>query len=137
WHFSTRTAWNRKVHTIANLVCHLLATGQRVLITSHTSRALKALLDRFKTDVSLKEIADLCVILLSDDINAMQALEDSVQGISDRYNNWDPERNQRKIDELERKLDEARRAEASTLTELRAIREAEVCCHPPQLGNYA
>ena len=53
-----------KSHTIANLVCHLLASGQRVLITSHTSRALKALLDRFRSDVSLAEIAALCVILL-------------------------------------------------------------------------
>ncbi len=66
-----------KSHTIANLVCHLLANGQRVLITSHTSRALKALLDRFRSDVSLADIADLCVILLGDDLDAIEALEDS------------------------------------------------------------
>ena len=126
-----------KSHTIANLVCHLLATGQRVLITSHASRALKALLDRFKTDVNLKEIADLCVILLNDDLDAMQGLEDSVQGISDRHNNWDSEKNERIIIDLERKLDEARRAEASSLTKLQAIREAETYIHPPQFGNYS
>jgi hypothetical protein len=32
-----------KSHTIANLVCHLLATGKRVLITAETGRALKVL----------------------------------------------------------------------------------------------
>ena len=32
-----------KSHTIANLICHLLATGQRVLITAKTPRALRVL----------------------------------------------------------------------------------------------
>ncbi|MCB1048683.1 MAG: AAA family ATPase, partial [Calditrichaeota bacterium] len=32
-----------KSHTIANLMCHLLATGKRVLITAETARALKVL----------------------------------------------------------------------------------------------
>ncbi len=36
-----------KSHTIANLVCHLLATGQRVLVTSHTARALRVLKNKF------------------------------------------------------------------------------------------
>jgi hypothetical protein len=30
-------------HTIANLICHLLATGKRLLVTSHTARALRVL----------------------------------------------------------------------------------------------
>ena len=33
-----------KSHTIANLVCHLLANGERVLVTSHTKRALSVFL---------------------------------------------------------------------------------------------
>ena len=32
-----------KSHTIVNLICHALATGQRVLVTSHAVRALKVL----------------------------------------------------------------------------------------------
>ena len=35
-----------KSHTIANLVCHLLATGNRVLVTSHAPRALRILKDK-------------------------------------------------------------------------------------------
>ena len=32
-----------KSHTIVNLICHALATGQRVLVTSHAVRALKVI----------------------------------------------------------------------------------------------
>lgn len=126
-----------KSHTIANLVCHLLATGQRVLITSHTSRALKALLDKFEQEIDLKEIAGLCVILLGDDLNALQSLEDSVRGITDQYKAWNPEKNRQRIRELEKKLDEARRSEASCLSELRSLREAETYQHPPRFGGYS
>lgn len=120
-----------KSHTIANLACHLLAKGQRVLITSHTARALKVLQDKFP-----KEIADLCVILLGDDLDAMRALEDSVQAITDRYNTWNEGKNRHLIAELEWRLDEARRAEASTSTDLRSIREADTYHHPLCFGTY-
>lgn len=120
-----------KSHTIANLVCHLLATGQRVLVTSHTARALKVLRNQFP-----RVIADLCVILLGDDLNALEALEDSVRGITNRYNSWDPARNRRLIADLEKKLDEARRGEASTLGKLRALREAETYRHSLSFGIY-
>jgi putative protein kinase ArgK-like GTPase of G3E family len=32
-----------KSHTIANLICHLLATGNKVLVTAQTKRALEVL----------------------------------------------------------------------------------------------
>jgi hypothetical protein len=48
-----------KSHTIANLICHLLATGKRVLITAETARALRVLKDKLP-----KEIHPLCVSLL-------------------------------------------------------------------------
>jgi hypothetical protein len=55
---------------------------------------------------------------------------------TEHYNAWDPEQNQRRIGQLEQQLDEARRAEASTLYQLRAIREAETYRHPRRFGNY-
>ena len=55
-----------KSHTIANLIAHLLATGQRVLVTSQTPRALRVLQEKLPN-----EIADLCVLLLGDDRAAM------------------------------------------------------------------
>lgn len=120
-----------KSQTITNLVCHLLATGQRVLVTSHTPRALKVLRDKFP-----KEIADLCVALLGDDRTALQYLEDSVQGITDRHNTWNSEINRQHIVELQNQLDEARRIEASNLNELRVIREAETYIHPIRFDTY-
>ena len=48
-----------KSHTIANLMCHLLATGKRVLITAETGRALQVLKDKLP-----KGIQPLCVSLL-------------------------------------------------------------------------
>ena len=48
-----------KSHTIANLICHLLATGKRVLITAETGRALQVLKDKLP-----REIQPLCVSLL-------------------------------------------------------------------------
>jgi superfamily II DNA or RNA helicase len=68
-----------KSHTIANLVCHLLATGKRVLVTSHTPRALRVLKKKIPD-----ELTSLCVILLGDDQDAMQSLEQSVEGITQR-----------------------------------------------------
>jgi hypothetical protein len=120
-----------KSHTIANLVCHLLAGGQRVLVTSHTARALKVLQDKFP-----KAVSALCVMLLGDDLKAMHALEDSVHGITERFNTWDAVRNQQLIGDLEKQLDETRKAEASTLGELRAVREAETFRHPLRFGTY-
>lgn len=67
-----------KSHTIVNLVCHLLATGQRVLVTSHTARALGVLKRYIQTHAP--EVAPLAVLLLGEGSDALQAMEDSVQG---------------------------------------------------------
>jgi hypothetical protein len=42
-----------KSHTIANLVCHLLASGKRVLVTSQTARALRVLKDKIPEEISV------------------------------------------------------------------------------------
>lgn len=120
-----------KSHTITNLVCHLLAQGKKVLVTSHTARALSVLRSKFPT-----EFRDLCVSLLGDDRFALQGLEDSVQGITSRYNHWNPRLNQQKVEALEKELDEARREEARKLHELRSIREKDTYVHPARFGNY-
>lgn len=120
-----------KSQTIANLMCHLLATGRRVLVTTRAPRALGVLREKFP-----KEIADLCVTLLGNDRTALQDLEDSVQGITDRYHTWNSETNRLHIAELQKQLDEVRRAEASIRNELRAIREAETYHHPLMFDTY-
>jgi hypothetical protein len=47
-----------KTHTIANLICALLANGQRILVTSQKDQALKVLRDQLPDAVR-----DLCVLM--------------------------------------------------------------------------
>ena len=112
-----------KSHTIVNLICHALATGQRVLVTSHAVRALKVL-QRMIHD-SAPDVAPLAVVLLGDDRHALLAMEKSVQGITTRHNTWTAAGSQTAISQLERDLDRQRRREAKVLADLRAIRERE------------
>lgn len=50
-----------KTHTIANLLGHFLSQGKRVLVTSHTTKALSVL-----KDLLPREIQPLCVTMLGD-----------------------------------------------------------------------
>ncbi len=126
-----------KSHTITNLVCHLLAMGKRVLITSHTQRALRVLLEKFECEDHLREIARLCVILLGDDLASRKALEDSVQSVLDHHNHWEGGASRQKVIKLERELDQRRKEEANALQSLRAIREAETYRHESLFGSYS
>ncbi|MFT4037013.1 MAG: AAA domain-containing protein, partial [Thermomicrobiales bacterium] len=120
-----------KSHTIANLVCHLLATGQRVLVTSHTPRALKVLRDKIPA-----EIRPLCVSLLGDDQVALKNLEDSVHSITDRYYRWNARQGQAEIARLTGDLDQARRSEAEILRKILGVRESETLAQPLPIAGY-
>ena len=121
-----------KSHTIVNLICHSLATGQRVLVTSHAVRALKVLQRMIRERVPA--LAPLSVVLLGDDRGALTAMEESVQGITTRQNTWDPETSKQAIARLEVDLDEGRRRQARILADLRAIRERETLRHEGRFG---
>lgn len=111
-----------KSHTIVNLVSHLLATNQRVLVTSHTARALKVLRDKFPA-----ELAALCVTHLRGEEGSKAMLERSVQEITHRANNRDPEaREAARLHSLSQGLETARQEEDGLLDQLRLIRQGEV-----------
>lgn len=65
-----------KSHTIANLIGHLLAEGKSVLVTSHSTKALKVLRDKV-----VEDLQPLCVAVLDRDSESQQLLEASVKGI--------------------------------------------------------
>ena len=109
-----------KSQTIANLICHLLANGQRVLVTSHASRALQVL-----EQMLPESLASLAILALDDSSYALQKLEDSATGIIERYNHWEPERTRKIIKALRTRLGDARRTEARILRDLQALREVE------------
>ncbi len=105
-----------KSHTIANLVCHLLAMGKRVLVTSHSPRALRVLRDKFPP-----EVAPLCIMLLDDDRQALKELEESVGHITRSYDNWNQDENYKLINDLEHQLDQTRAEKSNVIVESRIV----------------
>ena len=112
-----------KSHTIINLICHSLATGKRVLVTSHTVRALKVL--RSMISKQAPDLAPLTVVQLGGDREAQNETEKSVQGITTRQNTWSLEESRSTVTSLEKDLDSKRRRESTLLDNLRTIREKE------------
>jgi very-short-patch-repair endonuclease len=120
-----------KSHTIANLVCHLLATGKRVLITAETGRALKVLKEKLPEDMQ-----PLCVSLLGQGGDAFAELNSAVQSITSRFAAWSPGAYDPRIAEVDRELDSKRRSLAKIDTELRSLREDETYPHSLVDGAY-
>ncbi len=120
-----------KSHTIANLMCHLLATGKRVLITAETGRALQVLKDKLP-----KEIQPLCVSLLGQGGDAFAELNSAVQGITTRHATYSQGDYNERIAEIDGELDAARRSLAKMDTELRSLRGDETCPHSLANGAY-
>lgn len=73
-----------KTHTIANLVGHLLAQGKSVLVTSHTTKALKVLRNQV-----VPELQPLCVSVLESDLDSRKQLEGAVFSIAERLSSSD------------------------------------------------
>jgi len=120
-----------KSHTIANLICHLLATGQRVLVTAKTPRALKVLHNKLP-----EEIKPLCINLLGHGTEERQSLEKSVQGILYRMTAFSGVQVQEDIQRLEKQIGEKRKEKTVTDNTLLAIREGEVHKHFVADGTY-
>jgi hypothetical protein len=120
-----------KSQSIANLICHLLAEGKRILITSQTARALESLSSKIP-----EEVQALCVSLLGNDRKAYEGLENSISGITNRNNHWDGASNAQKIVQLQSQLHDARRKRAQSSADLRTLREAEVVDQQAPFGEY-
>jgi len=114
-----------KSHTIANLICHLLATGERVLVTAHAPKALTVL-----RELLPGEIRNLCVTAFGSSREDHRLLEESVRGILSRKNEWKGlEWAQGEIDRLERELCQLESASVEIDRQLRECREAETHSH--------
>ncbi len=109
-----------KSHTIANLICHLLATGQKVLVTAQTPRALDILHNHLP-----EKIRPLCISLLGSESKEQRALEASVSGILDRQTEWSESHATSEVTRLKKKLHQVRKEKAETEFRLRSIRESE------------
>lgn len=120
-----------KSHTIANLICHLLASGKRILVTSQTPRALKVLRDKIPI-----QIQPLCVSVLGRSQKDLDSLIGSVHEITSRNNTWDFEKSAQSIVKLENKLDDFRQELQKVKVSLTELREKETLKHSIVEGKF-
>ena len=109
-----------KSHTIANLICHLLATGQRILITAKKPRALQVL-----QGLLPEKLRPLCINLLSSGFREHDALEANVEGILHQMENWRKDDAEQERKENEARLRTLRKRKREVNRRLLAIRESE------------
>jgi very-short-patch-repair endonuclease len=81
-----------KTHTIANIVCHYLATGRRVLVTSRGERALEVLQAKMPDQVRA-----LTVSLLASDREGVRQFQAAIESIQHQVSQLNPELTQRDI----------------------------------------
>ncbi len=85
-----------KTHTIANVICHYLAQGKRVLVTAKGESALAVLQEKLP-----ERIRPLSVALLSDERDGMKQFEHSIQTIASSVAALNPTRVESQISILE------------------------------------
>ncbi len=113
-----------KTHTIGNLIGHLLAQGKSVLVTSHTTKALRMVRHHI-----VPELRPLCVSLLESDLDSRKQLESAVGSIAERLSRADAGSLEKESGKLEterhdalKRLDEIR----NQFTEARADEYREI-----------
>lgn len=109
-----------KSHTIANLISHYLATGQRVLVTAQTAQALQVLRNKLP-----KKLAALCVSLFGAGSAGGKELEDSVELILTKRAGSSPLEFEHKAKEIEERLEKSERALAAHERLLKDARKAD------------
>lgn len=120
-----------KTHTITNLMTDLLAHGKRVLVTSHSSQALKVIKGMLPD-----EVRDLCVSLTDTSVKGQQDLRQSVNTVIGETTG----RTIAELDDehrrLQRDLTQARELKERALAGLRSIREQETKPADSTEGHY-
>jgi very-short-patch-repair endonuclease len=109
-----------KSHTIANLVGHLVANGQRVLVTSHTTKALGVLRGHLP-----KTLQPLCVAMLEQDLEGRAQLEDAVRGIVERVTGVEEHALAQEVQNLTSQRQQILANMSSTVEQLRSARAGE------------
>jgi very-short-patch-repair endonuclease len=90
-----------KTHTIANVICHYLALGKRVLVTSKGETALSVLQEKLP-----ERIRPLSVALLSEEREGMKQFEHAIQTIATGVEGLQPHRIEANIVNLDAELNQ-------------------------------
>jgi very-short-patch-repair endonuclease len=91
-----------KTHTIANIICHYLATGRRVLVTSKGDPALEVLQDKIPA-----EVRPLTVALLTSDRESLRQFESAINTIQAKVSQLNPELTRQEIEHGRSQIDRA------------------------------
>ena len=89
-----------KTHTIANIICHWLANGKRVLVTSMRDPALAVLRDQLPA-----QIQPLALALLDAESDGVDQLERSIRKIATEVQSLDTQATKRQVDGLVETID--------------------------------
>lgn len=89
-----------KTHTIANIICHYLATGKRVLVTSRGEQALKVLQAKIP-----EEVRPLTVALLTNDREGIRQFQGSIETIQHQVSQITPSLARTDIERLHQSID--------------------------------
>lgn len=103
-----------KTHTIANLLCALLAEGRRVLVTSEKAQALRVLRDKLPSGMR-----DLCLSLADGDDDP------GIAGLAARSTEFDPDEAEQAVAELAARRDALLAEREAALDAVVAERSAE------------
>jgi hypothetical protein len=88
-----------KTHTIANIICHYLATGRSVLVTSKGEPALEVLHDQIPV-----EVRNLTINLLTNEREGLKQLERAVTFLANDVMNKSPRQIEREIVDREQEI---------------------------------
>ncbi len=89
-----------KTHTIANVICHYLADGKRVLVTSMKDPALAVLQEKLPP-----EIRPLAISLLTSEADGMKQFEYAISKIASEVQRIDRVAVAREIGQIEQQID--------------------------------
>ena len=138
-----------KTHTIANIVCHYLATGRKVLVTAKGEHALDVLQEKIPEDVR-----PLTVALLSGDKEGMRQFQASIGAMIQNLSQLNPRTSQDEIDRcklhidaahanivsIDRRVDEIATTQLSNIeidgVEMRAQKMAELVVSGQELHSW-
>ena len=88
-----------KTHTIANLICHAMATGQRILVVSRSESALAVLKEQLPS-----EVQPLAIAVLSNERQGLRQVESAIREIQSVTEGTRPQNRRATILRIEKEI---------------------------------
>lgn len=119
-----------KTHTIANVICHYLAEGKRVLVTTKGESALAVLRDQLPAPIQ-----SLTVSLLTSEREGLKQLEESVTKITSEITNLNKADVQKEIGRCRNRIDQLHQRITEFDRELGDWAKKNIDSAPPSLDG--